>query len=164
MIVVSDTSPVSNLYAISQLELLHILYQEIVIPQAVFDELLADPAQQPHIAQIQAYDWIRVLKVTNQQVLSQLLTELDQGEAEALTLAQEIQADLILLDEHRGRQAASRLGLHCTGLLGVLLEAKAKGLIPAARPLLDRMRIENGFWLSDAVYQHFLSLAHEEIQ
>lgn len=87
--------------------------------------------------------------------------ELDAGEAEAIACALEINADLLLLDERRARETAQRLGLKFIGILGVLTEAKRRQLIPRIRPVLDNLRHQAGFWVTDALYQRVLAVAGE---
>lgn len=87
--------------------------------------------------------------------------ELDKGEAESLALAVELGADLVIIDERRGSQVASRLGLTRIGILGVLLVAKNRGLITAIRPILDSLRQQAGFWIAEDLYNQTLRLANE---
>ncbi|BAZ03855.1 DUF3368 domain-containing protein [Calothrix sp. NIES-3974] len=87
--------------------------------------------------------------------------ELDIGEAEAIALAVEIQADQVLIDERRGRLIASRLNLPYTGILGVLVEAKSQGLILEVKPLLDALINEAGFWITESLYNNVLKLVYE---
>ena len=89
-----------------------------------------------------------------------LLTDLDRGEAEVIALAQELNADLVIIDERLARRHAKRLGLNLTGTLGVLLKAKRQGLLPAIKPLIDQLR-HGGIWLSDALVAEALKLAEE---
>lgn len=79
-----------------------------------------------------------------------LLSDLDRGEAEVLALAQEMDADLVIIDERLARRHAKRLGLALTGVLGVLLKAKERGLIPAIGPWVDRLR-QGGIHLGDEI-------------
>lgn len=74
---------------------------------------------------------------------------LDQGEAEAIELAKELRADLLLIDERKGRRLAAEEGVPVIGLLGVVLLAKRRGLIPSARALMEALRTEAGAYLSD---------------
>jgi predicted nucleic acid-binding protein len=90
-----------------------------------------------------------------------LRDELDRGEAETLALAVALRADLVLLDEKARRLAARRLGLRVAGVLGILLEAKASGLIPAVDPPVSALRQRAGFYISQEVYLHVLRLAGE---
>jgi uncharacterized protein len=76
-------------------------------------------------------------------------------------LAVEIQADQVLIDERRGRLVATRLNLHYTGILGILVEAKSQGLIAEVKPLLDALVCEAGFWVAEPLYSSVLQLVHE---
>lgn len=159
MIVVSDTSPITNLAAIGQLDLLPDLYQKVIIPSAVYRELTAAEGRYPG-AIVQSLDWIEVCDVSNSLLVTALRIELDEGEAEAIALAQERAADLLLLDERRGRLAAGRFGLRVVGLLGVLIDAKRRGLILQIKPLLDEL-IRIGFRISQELYERVLQAAGE---
>lgn len=90
-----------------------------------------------------------------------LRRDLDRGEAASIALAMELGATLLLLDEKEGRHAADRLGLKVVGVVGILLETKAKGEIDRVRPHLDALRQTAGFFLSQSVYQSALVLASE---
>lgn len=160
MIVVSDTSPISNLAAIGQLPLLQQLYSEVIIPTAVHQELLNSGSEDPAVLAVQTLDWIQVRSVTNAGLLQPLQASLDSGEAEATALAIELNADRLLIDERRGRQQAIQVGLKVTGLLGILLAAKQQGFIATIQPLLDAL-IVNGFWIRDELYREILRLASE---
>ncbi len=161
MIVVSNTSPIINLAVIGHLDVLQNLYGTILIPQAVYDEIVVAGAGRPGAADVQAATWITVLPVQNRALVAQLQPDLDVGEAESIALAIEQQADLLLMDEQQGRSIAASYGVTYTGLLGVLLVAKKKGLLPAIKPLLDALRQNAGFWISDLLYQHVLNTAGE---
>ncbi len=162
MIVVSNTSPLTNLAAISQFELLRQLYDELHIPQAVWDELNAQGTQWPGRAEVAAAGWIKCHTAKNQMLVTVLQRDLDRGESETLALAVEMGADIVLLDEKEGRHAAQRLGARVIGTVGVLLEAKARNKIAAVRPHLDALRQVAGFYLSDSLYRSVLVLAREE--
>jgi hypothetical protein len=87
--------------------------------------------------------------------------ELDDGEAEAIALAVESRADLILLDERKGRIVTSRLGLKFVGLLGVLIEAKHNGFVDSIKPIMDDLIKKAGFWISPQLYDHILQTTGE---
>ena len=160
MIVVSDTSPISNLAAIGQLVILQQLYSEVIIPTAVYQELLDSGVEDPAVLAIQTLDWVQVCSVTNAVLSQSLQASLDAGEAEAIVLAVELAADRLLMDERRGRQQAMQAGLKVTGLLGVLLAAKQQSVIATVQPILDAL-IANGFWVRDELYAETLRLAGE---
>lgn len=125
MIIVSDTSPISNLLKIGQIGLLREIYQAVVIPEAVWEELKA--AQDLNLTEVLASDWVSIKEITDRVFFDSLLVELDAGEAAAIVLAQELNADILLMDERSGRQKALSLGLHVTGVVGILLTAKGLG-------------------------------------
>ena len=102
-----------------------------------------------------------VVAVADRSLVSSLAGQLDMGEAEAVALAVEQRADLLLVDERRGRAVAANLGLKVIGLLGVLLEAKSKGHLPRLRPVLDDLISKAGFWISNALYDSILRAARE---
>ncbi|BAZ06565.1 DUF3368 domain-containing protein [Calothrix sp. NIES-3974] len=126
MIVISDTSAITNLASINKLALLPLLYQQVIIPEAVYRELVDIEPPVPGSAEVQAASWLEVKLITNREVVERLQTEvrLDPGESEAIALVLELGADLLLIDERRGRAEADRLGIKITGLLGILVEAK----------------------------------------
>jgi predicted nucleic acid-binding protein len=161
VIVVSNTSPITNLAAVGQLEVLRQLYDKVLIPQAVYGELTFGGAIQPGGREVQTLQWIEIRQVTDRVLVAALQVELDPGEAEAIALAVELKADLLLLDERRGRAVASRLGLRFVGLLGVLIEGKQKGCIPAVKPILDDLVMKAGFWVSQRLYARVVQAAGE---
>jgi hypothetical protein len=161
MIVVSNTSPLTNLAAIGHFDLLRRLYGELHITQGVWEELNARGQPWPGRDEVATADWIERHSAQNRPLITALRRDLDQGEAESIALALELEVDLILLGEREGRHAAQRMGLHVVGVVGVLLEAKAHGIIHTIRPLLDGLRQTAGFYLSESLYQHALTLAGE---
>ena len=163
MRVVSNTSPISNLAAIGRLELLRSQFSALWIPDAVRAELAAHPDMQARAA-IQAAiseQWIQVSTPGDSGLLRLLLLELHQGEAEAIALATELKADIVLMDELEGRQLASRTGFAVTGVLGVLLRAKRAGNIPAIRPEIDMLRSKARFFISLALEAKIIAAAKE---
>jgi predicted nucleic acid-binding protein len=161
VIVVSDTSPLTNPAAIQQFNLLHVLYQEIHIPRAVWSELQANGQSWPGHAEVASAEWIIQHQVTNEPQVVALMLHLDQGEAEAIALALELGSDVVLMDEADGRRIAKRYGLQVVGVLGVLLEAKQRHLIDAVLPHVDMLRQSAGFYLNNRVYQAIRQLANE---
>ncbi|MGD1905546.1 MAG: DUF3368 domain-containing protein [Leptolyngbyaceae cyanobacterium] len=161
MIIVSDTSPINNLAAIHQLHLLHQLYGTVLIPEAVYRELTDPDFPVAGVTEVQQLDWIQIRRVNKRDILEALSGELDLGEAEAISLAVELQADQVLMDERRGRLIAARFALRYTGIMGILVEAKARGLIVAVKPLLDALIHQAGFWVSESLYNTVLERVGE---
>jgi predicted nucleic acid-binding protein len=161
VIVVSDTSPLMNLAVVAHLHLLHHLYDTVIIPEAVWHELSSLSSQHPEVIDVHTLSWLDRQTVTVRAVADALLVELDLGEAEAIALAVEKQADLVLMDERRGRQVAGRMGLTTIGLLGILLEAKHKGYVSAVKPIVDDLIAKAGFWVSRQLYVRILQAAAE---
>lgn len=162
MIVVSNTSPLTNLAAIGQLDLLHKLYSEIHIPYGVTEELNALGKPWPGSKEVAGANWVHKHNVKNKLWVCSLRRDLDRGESESIVLASELEADMILLDEKEGRSAAKRIGLKPIGVIGVLLEAKSKNFVKTIRPHLDSLRQIAGFRISTNLYLHSLDLANEK--
>lgn len=164
MIVVSDTSPITNLAAIAQLDLLQQLYSRIIIPTAVYNEMVGINNNVPGAVEVQTLPWIQMQAVVDYQrvtLIQETRTNIDLGEAEAMVLAMDINADILLMDERRGRALAISYGLNVTGLLGVLLQAKRNSIIPAVKPLMDRLIEQVEFRVSSQLYANILQLAGE---
>jgi len=162
MIVISNTSPLINLLAIDQLDLLKKLYGKIIIPQAVYQEITVKGAGQKGSTELEKLNWIEIKLVSDKKLVQALKLELDEGESEVIALAVELKAGLILIDERRGRTVARNLDISCIGLLGVLIEAKQKGLIKFVRPLLDDLISKAGFWINQKLYNRVLEAADEK--
>ncbi|WP_287452736.1 DUF3368 domain-containing protein [Leptolyngbya sp. UWPOB_LEPTO1] len=137
------------------------LYGTVFIPEAVYRELTDPNFPVAGATEVQTFDWIQTRAVSDRILVEALSNELDIGEAEAIALAVEIQADQVLIDERRGRLVANRLNLRYTGILGILVEAKSKGLITEVRPLLDALMNEAGFWVAEPLYNSVLRLVNE---
>jgi predicted nucleic acid-binding protein len=161
VIVVSNASPIINLAAIGQLDLLYSLYGQIFIPDAVHAEIVIRGSGLPGAHEVATATWIEARSITNNAALRSLTLLLDPGEAEVILLALEMQADLALLDEKLGRRVAKRLGLDVVGLLGILLEAKHKNYVPRIRPLVDELVTTARFRISRALYEDVLRAAGE---
>lgn len=159
--IVSDASPLINLAVIGKLYLLRKLYGEITIPAAVLNEIVVKGKGQPGSKEIKDTKWINKVEVKNTFLVEGLTVTLDREEAEAIALAKEQSAELLIVDEKSAREIAHHLGVNYIGLLGMLREAKEKGLIKKIKSYLDLLRKDAGFWLSDKVYQEILSLEGE---
>lgn len=153
MIVVSDTSPLTALLTLGKADLLAQLFAEVFIPQAVQMELSRSHAGLP--------EWLQVRVVRDKQQVQRFSELVDSGEAEAIVLAGELHADRVLMDERKGRRLATQQGLRVVGLLGVVLLARQRGLIPSARALLERLDREAGMYLADDVREAALKSVGE---
>lgn len=151
MVVISDTSVISNLLQIGHQHLLPALFGAIKVPPAVHREITQMSG--PHRFVLAEHPWLEVKALADYSLATQLQTLLDPGESEAIILAEELGADVLLIDEAKGRKIAQQRGIAITGLLGVLLAAKAQQLISAVMPLLDRLIQEANFRVSAELYQ-----------
>lgn len=161
MIVVSNTSPIFYLSTIGQLDLLRQLYAKIVIPTTVYDEIIHVGNTDASARVVPTLSWIKTQPATNQELVNRLKAELDPGEAEAIALAIELNADRLLMDERLGRAAAMQLGLQVTGVLGILIAAKQNNLIHEVKPLLDALIEQVGFWIDARLYAEVLQAVGE---
>lgn len=159
--IVSNSSPLINLSAINRLNLFEKLYREILIPYAVWDEIIIKGKGQPGAEEIKKARWIKKDVFRNVSLVETLTLTLDRGEAEAIALAKDKNAELLLIDEWLARNVASHLGLNYIGILGILREAKSKGLIKKVKDHLDLLRTVAGFWLSEEVYKEILKIEGE---
>ena len=158
MVIVSDASPVTSLIQVGQLELLNAVFGQVVVPRAVYNELCKVPGQQTIIDQ---QNWLFIDHAKDLKHVKTLENELDAGEAEAIVLALEMKADYLVIDEFKGRNKAEEIGLKIIGSLGVLLQAKQKGLISVVKPLIDDLIQKAEFRVHPALYQQVLNIAGE---
>lgn len=160
MIAVSNAGPCIALARIGSLGVLPQLFQQVYLPQAVYHEIVSAGVERSGAQEIVLAPWIHRQDVQNTTAVHLLRERLDRGESEAIVLALELQADVLLIDEARGRRIAEARGLKKTGTLGVLVLAKQHGLIPDIAPLLNAL-IASGFRMDDALYAHIQSLTVE---
>lgn len=153
MNVVADASVLISLSAIGELPLLPAMFPAgVLVPDAVWREGVEDGGNRPGARLVAEAKWVQVRRVGRTDLVKLLKANLDDGEAEAIALAQEIKADLVLLDERDARRAAEELGLSVLGSVGILLKAKKVGRIPSLRVVLDRLQTEGHFRMSLDLY------------
>jgi predicted nucleic acid-binding protein len=162
MIVVSDTSPLSCLIKTKNLFLLERLFGEIIVPPAVYRETLELKSFKIDLSEFESASWIKKYSPQNLDKLKDKLSSLDEGEAEAIALAIELKANLILIDERGGFNKARELGLAATGLLGVVLFAKEKGIITSGKQLIDQFISEGGMWVGPNLYKQVIQSLNEK--
>lgn len=158
MIVVSDSSSLIAIAAVGHLDLLLRMYGEVIVPPAVWSEVTQP--NRPGAGDLLRAGWIRVTP-PSQPIAIGFPSPVGPGEAEAIALALELAADVLLVDERRARKAALGLGLPVTGVLGLLLEAKKNGAIAAIKPILDQMERTVAFRIKRSLYDAALRAAGE---
>ena len=142
------------------MDLLKALFDRIVIPQAVYDEVVLRGEGEPGSREVDEAKWIETRQVEDRLAVNLLREALDAGESEAIVLAQELNAGFVLIDEALARRKARLIGLRMTGTLGILLMTKEAGLVPAVELLLLELR-QTDFWMSDRVYRDVVVKADE---
>jgi uncharacterized protein len=158
---VADTGPVIAFARLGRLDLLRQVVEALVIPDAVYEELVGRGKERPGATEVEHGGWMHRRTVTDREAVAQLPRVLHAGEREAIVLAQEINAQL-LIDEQRGRAIATIRGLAVIGILRLLAEAKQRGLIPAVRPLVEAL-LAIGYWIDEEhVIRPFLQEMGEE--
>ena len=158
MIVVSDTSAIISLVRINQVNLLPLLFGKVIIPTAVKSELTNARFTDAERKTIESADWLFVKSITSE---IDFINDLDDGEREAISLAKELHADFLVIDEAPGRQEAKRLGLRTIGVLGILVLAKERGIIAMVKPQIDSLIQKSEFWVSEKLITHILKQANE---
>jgi uncharacterized protein len=158
MLVVSDTSPLNGLFRIGHLHLLQLLFDRVIIPAEVVEELSAIEIFGFDPQKLLANSWIEIWESPENNDFREIL---DKGEAAAIALAKKLNADVLLIDELKARSVAKKEGFRVVGVLGVLLLAKVKGHIPLITPLMDALIYEVGFWIDHNLYTEMKSLAKE---
>ena len=149
MIVVADASPLIALARIGRLELLREVFGTLFLPDAVWREVVESGVGRAGADAVLHAGWIERRSVADAALVAVLRRDLGAGEAEAIVLARETGAALVLMDERMGRAAARRLGLRVTGLVGVLIEARERGLLADAGSVVEALQQRAGFWLSE---------------
>ena len=161
MIVVSNTTPLIGLSQIQRFDLLRRLFGEITIPQAVYDEaVVAGREEGGARREVSESPWIQTIRVKDYLAVEVLLDEMDLGEAETIVLARELGAELVLMDEKKGRRKLSQMGIDKIGTLGILLKAKQMGLLELIRPEIEKLQ-QQSFSMSQKVVEAVLREAGE---
>jgi predicted nucleic acid-binding protein len=156
--VVLNNTPLVAFWVLGRFDLLRDLFGEVLIPAAVEAEFLAVEETVRREA-LERAPWIRATSVSHPR-RALAYAELDQGEAEVLALAEDLDARLVVIDERKGRRYAERMGLPRTGTLGVLLLAKEAGLIDSLAVWIPKLQ-EAGLFLSPALVRRALEIAGE---
>ena len=155
MIVISNTTPILSLFKIGKLEILKNLFGEIIVPEAVYNEIAVADSSKQGADVLDKVEYIKVKKIQNLLAADMLRSQLDYGESETIVLAKELNADILLLDEKKARKVGQANSMKIIGTIGVLQAAKDRGLISDMKTQLDKL-IENGIWLDKKLYQTVL--------
>lgn len=155
--IISNASPLIALSNIGQLELLNKLFQKVIIPKAVYQEVVDEGRDRPGTVEVKkaVNKWIEVKEVKNLDEVKTLRALLDYGEAEVIVLAQEIKADLLILDNKEPRIFAKHLGFSLIGTIGVLILAYEKGFLKNPIEKIFELR-EKGFYISDRLLREII--------
>lgn len=159
MIIISDTTPIISLLKAEQLDLLQKLFDEVIIPNAVFHELISNQRFQDEAQKIKDCPYIYVEEVISIKSVDifRRVTGLDAGESEAIVMADEKKADLLLMDERKGRIVAKQMGLTITGTVGILLQAFDEELLNADEIKKSMIKLrECGIRISESLYKLIL--------
>lgn len=161
MIIVSDTTPIITLSKIERLDLLQKLFENIMIPRAVYDELTSNAQFQEEAKTINDAEYIKVVKVEDSKAvkLLQRATGLDLGEAEAIIYTDSYKTGLLLMDEIKGRKIAKQMGISIMGTVGILMAAYDEKLI-SSHEIKEYIEIMKnvGRHISDKLYAQLLDL------
>ncbi|HUV80683.1 MAG TPA: DUF3368 domain-containing protein [Candidatus Bathyarchaeia archaeon] len=154
--IVSDSGPLIVLFRARLLFILKEVYQEVLVPGAVERELKKKPEGDIIFSE---NPWIKVVEVKNREMVRALMLMVDGGEAEAIALALESDAR-ILIDERKGRNGAKNLGLEIRGTLGLFVDAKKKGILKSVKGCINEL-IEAGYYLDNDLIEATLRKAEE---
>lgn len=158
--VIINSTPLISLSIINKLELLNQLYDKIYIPYGVYEEVCLDGESKVGSDILKYNNFLSIEKIKNNSARKLFQTSLHKGEVEVMILAEEIEADLCIIDDLLARKYAKHLGLNITGTLGVLIKAKKKSLIVEIRPLMDEL-IRNNIYIYKNLYNKVLQLSDE---
>lgn len=154
-LIVSNTTPIINLAEIERLDVLEGLFGKVVVPPAVVDELVAKRELFPKAGH--AADLFEIVQPQDRLLVRGFASVAHAGEAECLALAMENPGSLLILDDLQARALATANSLPFTGTLGLLVEAKAKGLVHAVAPLIEKLRVSARFWISSELETRILN-------
>jgi predicted nucleic acid-binding protein len=155
MIIVSDTTPIISFLKINGLDILQKMYGTIVIPSAVYNEIISNKAFPAETEIIKNCQFIILKNIQNDIEVEALSNSLDKGESEAIILFEDLKADLLLVDERKARSIAKDRGITIVGTLGILIEAKRIGYVKELRPLLETL-ISNNIRINKALFDEII--------
>lgn len=158
MIIVSDASPLIAMASLDLLSLFESMSIEILLPNAVFQEI--SKYQKPFSKKLRVWAKDKIVIVENKAAVQGFTLMLDQGEAEAFALFYEKKAGALLIDEKKGRRVAVSQNIPIIGSIGILVLAKQQGLLKSIAPFLNLLKTSE-IRVSDALIQKALELTDE---
>lgn len=158
--VIVNSTPIISLCSIGKIELLKDIYDKIYIPYGVYEEVCIEGNSKVGANLIEKNNFILINKIQNEEAKRFFKTSLHKGEVEVMILAEEMKADLCIIDDLLARKYAKYLGLQVTGTLGILLKAKKCGLVKEVKPILNDL-ISNGIYINKKIYDSVIDLAEE---
>lgn len=157
--IIANSGPIISFARADCLYLLKETVKELIIPNAVFEDIVVKGRGKPGAEEVKEADWIKRKEAKDKNRVEKLAERLGEGESEAIVLAQELDA-ILLIDDSKARKEAERSGVECIGTLRILKEAKAMGLIERVKPILDRLR-DSGLRIKNDLYFLFLESVEE---
>lgn len=159
MIVIADTTPIITLIKLQRLDLLEKLFDTVFLPHAVFEELISNSKYLTEAQTVVECPFLKRLEVSDRQSIKILreVVGLDAGESEAIALAEENHADLLIIDERKGRRVAKQMELKITGTIGILLQAFDCKILSQDEIFSYAERLRNsGIRISDSLFELIL--------
>jgi len=158
--IIVNSTPLISLAIVGQLDLLPRIFGDIYLPRAVHNEVIIKGSGKIGHAQLLEINWFQIIDPVNTSLKHSIMLQLDEGEAEVITIAKDKDIPLVCIDEFAGRRYASLLKLDVIGTLGILLIAKKRGYVPAVKPLCDKLLSSERF-ISRELYFSVLKKAGE---
>lgn len=153
-----------SLSSIGKLNLLRDIFkkEQIVVPRAVWEEVVEEGGKRKGTQQVKSSKWIHVEDVEDRTLVKLLNTHLDKGESEAIVLALKYQDSLLIIDEKEARDVARSLNLKFVGTIGILIKAKEKRYIQSLKTELSSLKSKGKFWIAETLYKEILKEAKED--
>ena len=153
--IVADSGPIIAFSRIGRMDILRRLFGEVIIPNAVYEELAVAGKGKPGAAEVRSSLWIQSREIRYPEGMSEFPAGLHKGEREAIALAHEIGIPL-LIDEKRGRQTAAGMGVFVIGSLAIVAEAHREGIIKDTTSLVQAI-LDSGYWINPEIVEAFLT-------
>jgi uncharacterized protein len=158
--IIINTTPWISLSILGLTQTLPEIYNEIIMPLGVKDEILFPDIKKTGIDELSKSLWLKFYNIKNEIIFS-FAQDLDKGELEVIIAAKELSIDNVMIDEKLGRLFAKNLSLNVCGTLGYLVTLKNKNIISKIKPLITTLQ-ENNIWISEKTKNYILTIANEK--